>query len=143
LITETTNRKEHPMITLFPNARRGRSTGSVRTAALATLVAPAAAACDKSSTSPESQTTATIELHNNANVPIVSVQIATCGESEWGTNKLNQNESIASGGARSFSITPGCYDVRASTATKAGIWRDREAAAGGTVYLALPASAGS
>lgn len=131
------------MIAMFQMARGSRGTRFIRPTAMAVLAVLAAAACDKSSTDPEPQATATIELHNNANVPIVSVQIVTCGESEWGTNKLNQNESIASGGARSFSMPPGCYDVRASTGPKAGIWRDREAAAGGTVYLALPASLGS
>lgn len=131
------------MTMLFQMARGGRGTRFVRPTALAVFAMLAATACDKSSTGPEPQATATIELHNNANVPVVSVQIVPCGASEWGTNKLNQNESIASGGERSFTTPPGCYDVRASTGTKAGIWRDREAAAGGTVYLAVPVSMGS
>jgi hypothetical protein len=40
-------------------------------------------------------------------------------------------------------MTPGCYDVRASTGAKFGTWFDREATAGGFVRLALPESAGS
>lgn len=73
----------------------------------------------------------------------MSVHIAKCSDAEWGENKLNQNETIATGATRSWSMTPGCYDVRASTGSKFGTWFDREAVAGGFVRLALPASAGS
>jgi hypothetical protein len=110
---------------------------------MAVLAVLAAAACDKSSTGPETPTMATIELRNNNSAPIVTVNISSCSEAVWGANRLNQDESIATGATRTWSMPPGCYDVRASTGTKSGIWYDREAVAGEFLRLALPESASS
>jgi hypothetical protein len=110
--------------------------------ALATVFTLAACG-DDSGTGPAPTVSATLELRNDANVPITMVHIAPCSEAEWGENRLTGGESVAPGALRSFSLAPDCYDVRASTGEKFGTWWDREMIAGDTVRLALPASAGS
>ncbi len=84
-----------------------------------------------------------ILLKNEANVPIVSVNIARCTDEEWGVNRLSNGQTIPTGEMRYFSITPGCWDVRASTGQKYGTWWDYDVEMGDTVRLALSSAANS
>jgi hypothetical protein len=99
------------------------------------------AACgdDSGSTGPSLSTF--VMLRNEANTPIVSVNISQCSDASWGPNRLGTNESVAPGATRNFTVTPGCYDVRVSTATKNAYWYDRDVLAGDTLRLALSAAA--
>ena len=90
---------------------------------------------------PPPSTTATISLTNNASIPIVRVAYSGCDESDWGPNRLGADETIAPGAVRSFTVPPGCYDVRASTSARNGYWYDRNISAGGTLVIALSAAA--
>lgn len=120
--------------------RRSRMSTLIRgTAALAALIVTLGA-CGKDSTGPSE--TAMLELRNDANVPIVSVNIASCSDQSWGGNRLGTSETIAPGATRTWQLMAGCWDVRASTGQKSGTWLDREVTAGGTIRLALPPEAG-
>jgi len=115
---------------------------TLRRSALAALAALALAACGgDSSTGPTP--TATLSLANAANVPITAVYFSACDDTEWGANRLGAGESIATGGSRTWSIPAGCYDVKASTGTKAGQWYDRQVTAGETLELELSPAANS
>ena len=90
---------------------------------------------------PPSQATGTVNLRNDASVSILAVYISSCDEATWGSDRLNAGEEIAPGMLRSFTMPAGCYDVKASTASKSGSWYDRSVPAGGALNLSLPASA--
>ena len=80
-------------------------------------------------------------LRNEANTAIVNVNISACTNPEWGSNRLNPDEEIAPGETRTWTVAPGCYDVRVSTATRSAFWYDRETEVGDTVRLALSSAA--
>jgi hypothetical protein len=136
-----TNESEAPMMTAIAGSRNSRISAKFRGIAAFAAMVLALGACDRDSTGPTA--TAALELRNDANVPIVSVNIASCSDESWGGNRLNSSETIAPGATRTWSLTPGCWDVRASTANKSGSWFDREVTAGGTIRLALPPEAGT
>jgi hypothetical protein len=107
---------------------------------LAAAAAMTLVACgDDSGTGPSATTL--VMLRNDANTPIVSVNISKCSDAEWGANRLNTGEQIAAGATRNWSVAPGCYDVRVGTATKNAYWYDRDVVAGDTLRLALSAAA--
>jgi hypothetical protein len=83
--------------------------------------------------------TATIRLLNESSVPIVAVYFTACSESTWGSNRLGASETLAPGALRTWTVEPGCYDLRASTGSKTASWFDRDVAAGGAIQLAVPA----
>lgn len=84
--------------------------------------------------------TGTIRLRNDASVPIVAVYFTKCNESTWGANKLAASESLAPGALRSWTVEPGCYDLRASTGSKSASWYDRTLTPGGALQLAVPST---
>jgi hypothetical protein len=115
------------------------------TFACSSLIVLAACGGD-SPTGPDTQPTPSlgvVSMTNNANKAIIAVYIASCSVDEWGENRLGAGQSIAPGGTRTFAIAPGCYDVRASTGDKSGMWWDHTVQAGKTVKLALSSAANS
>lgn len=80
----------------------------------------------------------TITLRNDANVGVVSVNIAQCTDPEWGANRLNSAETIAPGAVRNWTFPAGCYDVRASTGSKSATWFDLSVTPAMPVQLAVP-----
>lgn len=110
---------------------------------LATSVLTFAACSDDSGTGPDAAPNPVVLMKNEANVPITMVHIAKCSDDVWGENRLTGGQTIATGATRAFGITPGCWDVRASTGEKYGTWWDREVAVGDTVRLALSSAANS
>jgi hypothetical protein len=120
---------------IFRRAARTAARGLFTAAALIGL-----AACGSDATGPAAS--ASLELRNDSNLPIVSVNIAACSDESWGGNRLSAGESVAPGAIRTFQLTPGCWDVRASTSLRQGVWWDQEVNAGGTIRLALPEAAG-
>lgn len=90
---------------------------------------------------PSTPTMGVVRMGNNANVPIIEVNIAACTSPVWGGNRLAASQTIEPGQDRLFSVAPGCYDFRAQTASKAGSWYQRHVFAGDTVHVALSAAA--
>lgn len=90
---------------------------------------------------PPPATTGTVNIKNEASVPILAVYISACSDATWGANRLNSGEEITPGALRSFTMPAGCYDVKVNTATKSGSWYDRSLAAGGSLNLALSSAA--
>jgi hypothetical protein len=84
--------------------------------------------------------TGTIRLLNQSTATIVAVRFAKCSDPSWGPNRLAESESLAPGALRSWTVEPGCYDLRASTGSKSASWYDRELTAGGALQLAVPAA---
>lgn len=83
----------------------------------------------------------TVSLTNQANTPIIAVNITSCSDDSWGDNRLESGQVIPPGGNRTWSVPAGCYDVRASTAAKSGSWWDRTVSAGNVLQLALSSAA--
>ncbi len=104
-----------------------------------------ATACGEGSSNPvgpnPSPANGTVSLTNNANTPIVEVNISSCSSDSWGNNRLDAGQVIPPGGSRTWSVPAGCYDVRAMTASKAGSWWDRTVNAGNVLQLALSSAA--
>jgi hypothetical protein len=108
----------------------------LRAVAIAAIAFGAAACGGDDSTGPEPM--GTIALLNESSVDIVSVYFTSCDDDNWGPNRLADSETLAAGQLKSWSVEPGCYDVRASTGAKSATWWDREVAAGGALNLAAP-----
>jgi hypothetical protein len=104
--------------------------------AIAAVVFNAAACGGKDSTGPEPM--GTIVLLNESSVDIVSVYFTSCDDDSWGPNRLADSETLAAGQMKTWSVEPGCYDVRASTGAKSATWWDRDVTAGGSLNLAAP-----
>lgn len=64
-------------------------------------------------TNPEPPGPATIRIVNNSGAPIVSVHYNSCFILHWGEDHLADGEAIADGDEKSFTITEGCWDIRA------------------------------
>lgn len=77
---------------------------------LALLLVLAATACDDS-TGPGSR--AVLTVSNQTITPVWFMYISPCSASDWGNDQLGSNETIASGGRRSWNLREGCYDLRA------------------------------
>jgi hypothetical protein len=107
-----------------------------------TLMLIGLAACgDSGSTATGPAEQSTLVVKNDAAQPIMVVQFARCTDPDWGPDRLGATETIAPGATRSWSIAPGCWDLRVATATRAGYWYDNEVQAGGSLQFALPAVA--
>jgi len=114
--------------------------------ALSFLAAALLAACGSGdATGPDIPTppaaSAKVSLTNNSNTQIIEVNISSCTDLEWGANRLNAGEVIEPGATRTWTVSSGCYDFRAMTATKAGTWRNRTVSPGATINLALSSAA--
>ncbi|HKT61839.1 MAG TPA: hypothetical protein VJQ46_17405 [Gemmatimonadales bacterium] len=109
----------------------------------AVLLCLATAACgggsgdDSTGPSPAPQA-GTITLRNGSSTNLVAVNISLCSESSWGPNRLEQQETVAPGALRSWTVEPGCYDVKASNGSRSASWFDRELTAGGALNLEAP-----
>ncbi|HSJ62524.1 MAG TPA: hypothetical protein VK922_01340 [Gemmatimonadaceae bacterium] len=108
----------------------------LRAVAIAAIAFGAAACGGDDSTGPEPM--GTIALLNESSVDIVSVYFTSCNDDGWGPNRLADSETLSSGQLKTWSVEPGCYDVRASTGAKSATWWDREVTAGGSLNLAAP-----
>lgn len=115
---------------------------SLKTLTLATVLALAACSGD-GPTGPgnPSPGLGVVSITNEANVPIIQVNIADCDDPTWGANRLNGSEVIAPGASRTWSVPAGCWDVRVRTGTKVATWFDRMLTVGGTLNLALSSAA--
>lgn len=82
--------------------------------------------------------TGTIRLLNESSSTVVTVHFTKCSDPSWGPNRLSESETLAAGVLRSWTVEPGCYDLRASTGSKSASWYDRELTAGGALQLAVP-----
>ena len=87
---------------------------------------------------PPAPTTGTIRLLNESSASIVAVYFTKCDDTTWGANRLAASERLAPGALRTWTVEPGCYDLKASTGSKSASWFDRELAAGGALQLAVP-----
>lgn len=116
---------------------RGCRRAIVAALLLAATVLPSA--CGGDSTGPLGETT--LKLRNNSTQHIQVVNFSACAETTWGPDRLGETETIAPGGTRQWTITAGCWDVRAQTQTRTHEWHDRQVAGGRTLELVLlPAS---
>ena len=115
----------------------------IRAALAAAVLTLGAAACSDGGGNPAgpSASMGKVTLTNNSNATIIEVNYGLCTDSEWGPNRLSAGETIVPGASRSFNVTPGCYDFRAHTGSKYGIWWDKQVSAGGTLNLALSPAA--
>lgn len=102
-----------------------------------------AAACSDNPTGASATPAPVIIVKNEANVPITMVHLAPCIDDGWGNNRLPSGQTIGTGATRTFGVTPGCWDVRASTGAKFGTWWDRYLAQGDTLRVALSSAANS
>jgi hypothetical protein len=86
--------------------------------ALALVALLATAGCDASTTDPgddySNQGPGEIVIRNNLTEYIYYVYIASCSAGTWGQDKLGTS-TLPPGGQRSWSVSPGCYDVRVET----------------------------
>jgi hypothetical protein len=53
-----------------------------------------------------------IVVRNISNYTISQVNYSDCSDPSWGVNRLAGGE-LRPGGSRGWSVTPGCYDIRA------------------------------
>jgi hypothetical protein len=53
-----------------------------------------------------------LDIVNNGEVAIDSVNYSGCEAAEFGENRLAPSETVAPGASRAFEIDPGCYDLR-------------------------------
>ncbi len=56
---------------------------------------------------------ATLRVVNSSGAPILSLHYTSCAILHWGSDRLAVDEEIADGAEKSFTITEGCWDVRA------------------------------
>jgi hypothetical protein len=86
-------------------------------AALATLVTAACGGDGEDSTGPGPTTSeATVTVVNHAPTgSVLFLRYRACGSSQWGADVLGAG-ILGSGEQKSWTVTPGCYDVRATPA---------------------------
>lgn len=101
------------------------------------LLSVAPAACGSDSNGPSVPRNGTIVMLNESDAPIDAVYISSCSDDSWGPDRLAAGETIATGSMRSFTFPAGCVDVKANIGTLAGIWWDRQLAAGDSLQFAL------
>lgn len=65
---------------------------------------------------PEPNTTASgqINVQNTSGETILFLYISSCSSSSWGADRLGTNV-LPSGQSLSFTVSPGCYDLRAES----------------------------
>lgn len=86
----------------------------------AALVMMTLAACGDSSTGPSAQTALVVE--NASPQTIYIVNFGPCTDPTWGPDRLGATETIAAGAERSWTVQPGCYDVRVKTEAGNAEW---------------------
>jgi len=85
----------------------------------------------------------TIKLLNGSSATIIGVYFTKCEDSSWGQNRLASTDSLAPGALRTWTVEPGCYDLKASTGSKSATWLNRDLTPGGALQLAVPATVAS
>lgn len=82
--------------------------------ALLAAVVLSAAACETPLLTEEPAVEeATLMLANESANSIYFVYISPCSASGWGSDRLGSDEVVASGRTRSWTLEPGCYDLKA------------------------------
>jgi hypothetical protein len=56
---------------------------------------------------------AAIVLLNQTNSAVYYVYISPCSSSSWGEDQLGDSEVVQPGATRTFSMSPGCWDLKA------------------------------
>ena len=56
---------------------------------------------------------ATVVMLNQTNLPIYFVYISPCSSSGWGEDQLGDSEVVQPGATRTFTMSPGCWDMKA------------------------------
>ena len=56
---------------------------------------------------------AAVVLLNQTNAPVYFVYISPCSSSSWGEDQLGESEVVQPGATRTFSMSPGCWDMKA------------------------------
>ena len=87
---------------------------SLLRAAFFTLTLAGLGACGKDSTGPSGSDTY-LDVTNSTSVSIWSVRVRACGGSSWGGDLLESN-IIEPGLGQSFKVSPGCLDVKLTSA---------------------------
>ena len=57
-----------------------------------------------------------VMLVNQTNQSINYVYVSSCSSNSWGQDQLGASEVVPSGSSRSFTMTPGCWDLKATLA---------------------------
>jgi len=56
---------------------------------------------------------AAIVMVNQTNAAIYYVYISSCSSSDWGQDRLGDSETVQPGATRTFTLSPGCWDLKA------------------------------
>lgn len=56
---------------------------------------------------------AAVVMLNRTNTPIYFVYISSCSSSGWGEDQLGDSEVVQPGATRTFTMSPGCWDMKA------------------------------
>ncbi len=56
---------------------------------------------------------ATVVMLNQTSLPIYFVYISPCSSSGWGEDQLGESEVVQPGSTRTFTMSPGCWDMKA------------------------------
>ena len=54
-----------------------------------------------------------VENQSNTGKAVTVVNFTDCSDPSWGTDRLPGSEEIRPGGSRGWSVTTGCWDIRA------------------------------
>ena len=54
-----------------------------------------------------------IVMVNQTNAPIYYVYISPCSSTNWGDDRLGSSEVVQPGATRTFTLSPGCWDLKA------------------------------
>jgi hypothetical protein len=55
----------------------------------------------------------TVVMLNQTDAPIYYVYISPCSSSSWGEDQLGESEVVQPGATRTFTMSPGCWDLKA------------------------------
>lgn len=104
-------------------------------AAVLTLTVTAACGGDNDVTgTPSGQ--AQLIVENASSQIIYIVNYGLCTDATWGPDRLGSSEVIAAGAERAWTVTPGCYDVRARNGDLSSTtWYGIQISAGSTTRL--------
>ncbi|HLA64496.1 MAG TPA: hypothetical protein VK610_08700 [Rhodothermales bacterium] len=57
--------------------------------------------------------TAAVTMANRTNIPVHFVYISSCSTNSWGEDQLGSSETVSPGANRTFTMSPGCWDLKA------------------------------
>jgi hypothetical protein len=55
----------------------------------------------------------TVVMLNQTDTPIYYVYISPCSSTSWGEDQLDASEVVQPGATRTFTMSPGCWDMKA------------------------------